>query len=67
MEVTEQPTAPYLDAVVAYAFRYGNTSAASIPLALAQAEEEGRLRKGQLALLVAFGGGFTWGATVVRW
>ncbi|HEX5819292.1 MAG TPA: beta-ketoacyl-ACP synthase III [Gemmatimonadales bacterium] len=47
--------------------RYGNTSAASIPLALAQAEEEGRLRKGQLALLVAFGAGFTWGATVVRW
>jgi len=47
--------------------RYGNTSAASIPLALAQAEEEGRLRRGPLALLVAFGGGFTWGATVVRW
>jgi 3-oxoacyl-[acyl-carrier-protein] synthase-3 len=47
--------------------RYGNTSAASIPLALAQAEEEGRLKRGQLALLVAFGAGFTWGATVVRW
>jgi 3-oxoacyl-[acyl-carrier-protein] synthase-3 len=47
--------------------RYGNTSAASIPLALAQAEEEGRLKRGQLVLLVAFGAGFTWGATVVRW
>lgn len=47
--------------------RYGNTSAASIPLALAQAEEEGRLKPGTLALLVAFGAGFTWGATVVRW
>lgn len=47
--------------------RYGNTSAASIPLALAQAEEEGRLTPGTLALLVAFGAGFTWGASVVRW
>ncbi len=47
--------------------RYGNTSAASIPLALAQAEEEGRLVPGTLALLVAFGAGFTWGASVVRW
>ena len=47
--------------------RYGNTSAASIPLALAQAEEEGRLKPGTLILLVAFGAGFTWGATVVRW
>ncbi len=47
--------------------RYGNTSAASIPLALAQAEEEGRLKPGTLVLLVAFGAGFTWGATVVRW
>lgn len=47
--------------------RYGNTSAASIPLALAQAEAEGRLRPGMLVLLVAFGAGFTWGASVVRW
>lgn len=47
--------------------RYGNTSAASIPLALAQAEEEGRLKPGMLILLVAFGAGFTWGAQVVRW
>ena len=47
--------------------RFGNTSAASIPLALAQAEEEGRLKPGMMILLVAFGAGFTWGATVVRW
>ncbi len=47
--------------------RYGNTSAASIPLALAQAEQEGRLQPGMLILLVAFGAGFTWGAQVVRW
>jgi 3-oxoacyl-[acyl-carrier-protein] synthase-3 len=47
--------------------RYGNTSAASIPLALDQAVEEGRLRPGMLIMLVTFGAGFTWGATVIRW
>jgi 3-oxoacyl-[acyl-carrier-protein] synthase-3 len=47
--------------------RYGNTSAASIPLALAQGVEEGRIRPGSLLLLVTFGAGFTWGSAVVRW
>ncbi|MBT9258449.1 MAG: ketoacyl-ACP synthase III [Clostridiales bacterium] len=47
--------------------RYGNTSAASIPIALAEAEAQGRLKKGDIVLLVAFGGGLTWGAAVVRW
>ena len=47
--------------------RYGNTSAASIPLALAQGIEEGRIRAGSLLLLVTFGAGFTWGSAVVRW
>jgi 3-oxoacyl-[acyl-carrier-protein] synthase-3 len=47
--------------------RYGNTSSASIPLALAEAVEQGRVKKGSLILLVAFGAGFTWGSTVVRW
>lgn len=47
--------------------RFGNTSAASIPLALSQAEAEGRLRPGMLVLLVAFGAGFTWGSAVIRW
>jgi 3-oxoacyl-[acyl-carrier-protein] synthase-3 len=47
--------------------RYGNTSSASIPLALAEAVETGRVKKGSLILLVAFGAGFTWGSTVVRW
>jgi 3-oxoacyl-[acyl-carrier-protein] synthase-3 len=45
---------------------YGNTSAASIPLAMNQAKEEGILKKGMLCLLVAFGGGFTWGASLIR-
>jgi 3-oxoacyl-[acyl-carrier-protein] synthase III len=46
--------------------KYGNTSAASIPIALDEALEQGRLREGSTALLVAFGAGFTWGAMVVR-
>ena len=47
--------------------RYGNTSAGSILLALAQAREEGRLFPGALVALVSFGAGFTWGAMVMRW
>lgn len=47
--------------------RYGNTSAASIPIALSEAVEQNRLKKGDWLLLVAFGGGLTWGAALVRW
>ena len=47
--------------------RYGNTSAASIPIALHEAYEEGRLKEGELVVMVAFGGGLTWGFAVVRW
>jgi 3-oxoacyl-[acyl-carrier-protein] synthase-3 len=47
--------------------RYGNTSAASIPLALDQANREGLLVPGNLLLLDAFGGGLTWGAILIRW
>jgi 3-oxoacyl-[acyl-carrier-protein] synthase-3 len=47
--------------------RFGNTSSASIPLALDQALAEGRIGPGSLVLLVAFGAGFTWGSAVVRW
>lgn len=47
--------------------RYGNTSSASIPVALDEALTEGRIRSGDLVLLVAFGGGLTWGAAVCRW
>ncbi|MCJ7812390.1 ketoacyl-ACP synthase III [bacterium] len=46
--------------------QYGNTSAASIPLAMDQAKKEGRLKEGDLCLLVAFGGGFTWASSVVQ-
>ena len=47
--------------------RYGNTSAGSIPIALAEAEAEGRLHDGARVLLAAFGAGFTWGGVVVEW
>lgn len=47
--------------------QHGNTSAASIPLALNVAFESGKLHEGQLVLLEAMGGGFTWGAVLVRW
>ncbi len=47
--------------------RYGNTSSASIPLALGQALEEGRVKPGSLVLLVAFGAGFSWGSALIRW
>ncbi|MGV8839199.1 MAG: beta-ketoacyl-ACP synthase III [Bauldia sp.] len=46
---------------------HGNTSAASIPLALSVAVADGRIRKGDVVLLEAMGGGFTWGAVLVRW
>lgn len=47
--------------------RYGNTSAASIPIALDEANRSGRLKSGDLIMFVAFGGGLTWGAVPVRW
>ena len=46
---------------------HGNTSAASIPLALSVACADGRIKKGDLVMLEAMGGGFTWGAVLIRW
>jgi 3-oxoacyl-[acyl-carrier-protein] synthase-3 len=47
--------------------KYGNVSAASIPIALAEAVEQGRVREGDCIVLVGFGGGLTWGASVIVW
>jgi 3-oxoacyl-[acyl-carrier-protein] synthase-3 len=47
--------------------KYGNTSAASIPIALDEANRDSRLQPGDIVLLCSFGGGFTWGATLIRW
>jgi 3-oxoacyl-[acyl-carrier-protein] synthase-3 len=55
------------DKIVKTLDRHGNTSAASIPLALNVAFEEHRLREGSLVLMEAMGGGFTWGAVLARW
>jgi len=55
------------DKVVLTVDRHGNTSAASVPLALAEATADGRIKRGQIVLLEAMGGGFTWGSALVRW
>ena len=55
------------DKVVVTIERHANTSAASVPLALAEASGDGRIKPGQLVLLEAMGGGLTWGAGLVRW
>jgi 3-oxoacyl-[acyl-carrier-protein] synthase-3 len=47
--------------------KYGNTSAATIPIALDEANREGRIKGGDMVMLNAFGGGFTWGASLIRW
>ena len=53
--------------VVVTVDKHANTSAASIPLALDEAARDGRIKSGDLVLLEAMGGGFTWGATLIRW
>ena len=47
--------------------KYGNTTAASIPIALTEAWEQGKIKSGDLVVLAAFGSGFTWGSVIVRW
>ncbi len=46
---------------------YGNTTAASIPIALTEAWEQDKIKEGDLVVLAAFGSGFTWGSVVIRW
>ena len=55
------------EAVVRTVGDHGNTSAASIPLAISVAVQDGRVKKGDLVLLEAMGGGFTWGSVLLRW
>ena len=56
-----------MEKVIVTVDRQANTSAATIPLALAEACDDGRIVKGQLVALTAMGGGFTWGSALVRW
>jgi len=67
IEATAKHAGLPMDKVMVNVDRYGNTSSASIPLALDQAITEGRVKPGSLILLVAFGAGFTWGSSVIRW
>jgi 3-oxoacyl-[acyl-carrier-protein] synthase III len=53
--------------VVMTVHRHGNTSAASIPLAIGEARADGRIKQGDLVMIEAMGGGFTWGAALIRW
>jgi 3-oxoacyl-[acyl-carrier-protein] synthase-3 len=55
------------DRVISTVAEHGNTSAASVPLALEVAVEDGRIKAGDLVLMEAMGGGLTWGAALVRW
>jgi 3-oxoacyl-[acyl-carrier-protein] synthase-3 len=56
-----------MDRVVVTVDRHGNTSAASVPLALDEAVRDGRIKRGDVLLLEAFGGGFTWGSALIRY
>jgi 3-oxoacyl-[acyl-carrier-protein] synthase-3 len=67
IEATAKHAGLPMDKVMVNVDRYGNTSSASIPLALDQAIAEGRVKPGSVILLVAFGAGFTWGSSVIRW
>ncbi len=67
IEATAKHAGMPMEKVMVNVDRYGNTSSASIPLALDQAIAEDRLKQGSLVLLVAFGAGFTWGSAVLRW
>ena len=67
MEATAKKLGMSMDKVVVTVAHHGNTSAASIPLALDVAVRDGRIKPGQHVLLEAVGGGFTWGAILLRW
>ncbi|MCB0280559.1 MAG: 3-oxoacyl-ACP synthase, partial [Calditrichaeota bacterium] len=55
------------DKVIINLDRYGNTTSGTIPICLSEASKDGRLKKGDLVVLAAFGGGYTWGSILLRW
>lgn len=67
IEATAKKLGMGMDKVVVTVAKHGNTSAASIPLALDTAVRDGRIKPGQNVLMEAVGGGFTWGAVLIRW
>jgi 3-oxoacyl-[acyl-carrier-protein] synthase-3 len=67
IEATAKHARMPMDKVYVNIDRYGNTSAASIPIALDECVRSGRIQEGMTVMLVAFGGGFTWASMIVRW
>ncbi|WDS36130.1 beta-ketoacyl-ACP synthase III [Pseudoxanthomonas sp.] len=67
IEATAKRLDMSMDQVVVTVDKHGNTSSASVPLALDEAVRDGRIQRGQLLLLEAFGGGFTWGSALIRY
>jgi len=67
IEATAKRLDMSMDQVVVTVDRHGNTSSASVPMALDEAVRDGRIQRGQLLLLEAFGGGFTWGSVLIRY
>ncbi len=66
IEATARRLAMPMDRVIVTVDRHGNTSSASVPLALDEAVQSGKIKRGELLLMEAFGGGFTWGSALVR-
>ncbi|NOX35996.1 MAG: ketoacyl-ACP synthase III [Calditrichaeota bacterium] len=66
-EAVAQKLGISMDKIVSNIHKYGNTTAASIPIAMSEAWEEGRIKDGDLICLAAFGAGFTWGSVLLRW
>jgi 3-oxoacyl-[acyl-carrier-protein] synthase III len=67
IEATAKRLAMPMERVILTVHKHGNTSAASVPLALDEAVRSGKVQRGQLLLMEAFGGGFTWGSALVRY
>lgn len=67
IEATMEKLGLPLEKVFVNIDKYGNTSSASVPIALDEARKTKRLRKGSIVMLVAFGGGLTWGASIIKW
>ena len=67
IEATAKRLDMSMDQVIVTVDKTGNTSAGSVPLALDEAVRSGKIQRGQLMLLEAFGGGFTWGSALIRY
>jgi 3-oxoacyl-[acyl-carrier-protein] synthase-3 len=67
MEAARARTGVPIDRLFSIVERHGNMSAATIPVALDEAREQGRIKDGDIVVMTAFGTGFTWAASVLRW